>query len=46
MNFYLINRTEWFIWLADDDYFHKDLLKRLIRPLMHKKFSKNNCQLQ
>ena len=41
MNFLLNKcRTEWFIWLADDDYFHKDLLKRLIRPLMHKKFSK------
>lgn len=31
MNF-LLNKSnsEWFIWLADDDYFHKDLFKRLL----------------
>ncbi len=28
---YLLNKTKtkWFIWLADDDYFHKELLSRL-----------------
>ncbi len=41
MNFLLNKtRTEWFIWLADDDYFHKDLLKRLIIPLRKHKYSK------
>ena len=40
MNF-LLNKSnsKWFIWLADDDYFHKDLLKRLIKPLIYKKNS-------
>jgi len=41
MNFLLNkSRTEWFIWLADDDYFHKDLFKRLIKPLRSYKYSK------
>ncbi len=31
MNFLLKkSNSEWFIWLADDDYFHKELFKRLI----------------
>ena len=41
MNFLLNkSKSEWFIWLADDDYFHKDLFKRLIKPLMSHKHSK------
>ena len=34
MNFLLKKcKTDWFIWLADDDYFHKDLIKRLVFSL-------------
>ena len=41
MNFLLNkSKSEWFIWLADDDYFHKDLFKRLMKPLMSHKHSK------
>ena len=31
MNFLLESaKNEWFVWLADDDYFHKDALKILL----------------
>ena len=34
MNF-LLNKSQskWFIWLSDDDYFHKDLFKRLLEQV-------------
>jgi len=36
MNFLLNkSKSKWFIWLSDDDYFHKDLFKRLLDQIKH-----------
>ncbi len=36
---YLLNKckSEWFIWLADDDYFHKDFLKIMTKNISYNK---------